>query len=50
MDSRREWVRVRNSLVRDIVTLGFSEEPGDALAKQLGSPKRCNGFQSIFIM
>ena len=39
MDSRQEWTRARDSLVRDIADLGFPEELGDAIARQLGSPK-----------
>ena len=39
MDGRQEWVRARDALVRDITGLGFPEELGIAIAKQLGSPK-----------
>lgn len=39
MDSKQEWTRARDSLVNDIKKLGFSEELGAAIAKQLGSPK-----------
>ena len=39
MDSRQEWTRARDSLVGDIADLGFPEELGDAIARQLGSPK-----------
>ena len=39
MDGRQEWVWARDALVRDITGLGFPEELGIAIAKQLGSPK-----------
>ena len=47
MDSRHEWARARDSLVRDIVALEFPAELGAAIAKQLGSPKamqRMSGY------
>ncbi len=39
MDGRQEWTRARDLLVRDVVELGFPKELGEAIAKQLGSPK-----------
>ena len=39
MDSRQEWTRAKDSLVRDIKALGFREDLGEAIARQLGSPK-----------
>ena len=39
MGSRQEWTRARDSLVRDIVALGFSAELGEVIAKQPGSSK-----------
>lgn len=39
MDSRQEWTRAKDSLMADIKVLGFPEELGVAIAKQLGSPK-----------
>ncbi len=38
-DSRIIWEQARNSLVSMIVQLGFPEELGDLIARQLGSPK-----------
>ena len=38
-DNQREWNRARDELVREIKTLGFPEELGSQIAKQLGSPK-----------
>ena len=38
-DNRREWSRVRDELVGAIKDLGFPEELGMQIAKQLGSPK-----------
>ncbi len=37
--SRQEWIHVKNRLVEDIKALGFREELGEVIAKQLGSPK-----------
>ncbi len=38
-DIRIIWEQARNSLVSMIVLLGFPEELGDLIARQLGSPK-----------
>ena len=39
MDHYTQWNTSRDSLVSAIVTLGFPEELGDAIARHLGSPK-----------
>ncbi len=39
MNGRKEWVRSRDKLVVMICELGFPEELGHQIAKQLGSPK-----------
>ncbi|MCR5144951.1 MAG: hypothetical protein K6B67_06560 [Lachnospiraceae bacterium] len=39
MDNQREWARKAAELVDAIVALGFPEELGVEIAKQLGSPK-----------
>ena len=39
MVDRTEWLESRDSLVRTIKRLGFPEELGLEIAKQLGSPK-----------
>ena len=39
MDSRYEWARARDELVRNIERLGFPAELGEEIAKNLGSPK-----------
>ena len=39
MDNRSEWARSRDQLVSAIRNLGFPEELGKQMAKQLGSPK-----------
>ena len=36
---RTEWIRARDELVRAIKDLGFPEELGNEIAKNLGSPK-----------
>ncbi len=38
-DSRTDWARARDELNMSLHTLGFPTELGDAIAKQLGSPK-----------
>ena len=37
--NRIEWVRKKDELVNAIKALGFPEELGEQVAKQLGSPK-----------
>lgn len=37
--SREEWIRSRDSLIEALLSLGFPEELGHAIAKHLGSPK-----------
>jgi len=41
-DFKREWTREKDSLMRAIKSLGFPEELGEAVAKNLGSPKAMN--------
>lgn len=36
---QRDWARAKEELVRSVVGLGFPEELGDQIAKNLGSPK-----------
>lgn len=36
---QREWAIAKDELNRELSALGFPEELGDAIAKQLGSPK-----------
>ena len=36
---QREWSRARDELVEAAASLGFPKELGDAMAKNLGSPK-----------
>ncbi len=38
-DMQREWASQKAKLTRAMVSLGFPEELGDQMAKQLGSPK-----------
>ena len=35
----REWIMNRDRLIQAIISLGFPEELGEQIAKQLGSPK-----------
>lgn len=41
-----EWISARNELVNSIVRLGFPEELGDEIAKNLGSPKAMQRMNS----
>ncbi len=45
-DNQREWVRAKNQLVSAVKQLGFPEELGEQIAKQLGSPKAMNRMLS----
>ena len=45
-DNHREWVRAKNQLVSAVKQLGFPEELGEQIAKQLGSPKAMNRMLS----
>ncbi len=42
MNGREEWIRARDNLAAMICELGFPEELGHQIAKQLGSPKAMN--------
>ena len=42
IDNQKEWVRAKNQLVSVVKQLGFPEELGEQIAKQLGSPKAMN--------
>ena len=45
-DNQREWVQTKNQLVSAVKQLGFPEELGEQIAKQLGSPKAMNRMMS----
>ncbi|SKA65706.1 hypothetical protein SAMN02745111_01172 [Eubacterium uniforme] len=36
---KRKWIEAKEKLIKEIIALGFPEELGDALAKNLGSPQ-----------
>ena len=42
IDYQREWVKTKEQLVSAVKQLGFPEELGEKIAKQLGSPKAMN--------
>ena len=44
-----EWIRTRDRLVQTIVRLGFHEELGLAIAKNLGSPKAMDRMISYLV-
>lgn len=37
--AQKEWIEARNQMVSEITNLGFPEELGNEVAKNLGSPK-----------
>ena len=39
MDNKTEWRRSRDRLIRTLISLGFPEELGNAIVKNLGSPR-----------
>ena len=39
MDTREEWAKSKDEIVKAIRSLGFPDELGEQLAKMLGSPK-----------
>ena len=45
-DNQREWGRTKDQLVSAIKQLGFPEELGEQIAKQLGSLKAMNRMMS----
>ena len=45
-DNHKEWVRTKEELVSAVKQLGFPEELGEQIAKQLGSPKAMNRMMS----
>ena len=45
----REWVRTKDRLVQTIVRLGFREELGLAVARNLGSPKAMERMISYLV-
>ena len=42
MDNKNEWTRKKDELISVIKILGFSEELGTEIARNLGSPKAMN--------
>ncbi|MCR4936684.1 MAG: hypothetical protein K5987_00800 [Lachnospiraceae bacterium] len=46
MDSRMEWARSRDQLILAIKDLGFPEELGEQIARQLGSTKAMDRMMS----
>ena len=45
----REWIRTKDRLVETIVRLGFREDLGIAVAKNLGSPKAMDRMISYLV-
>lgn len=38
-EHQREWAIAKDELIRELTALGFPKELGDAIARQLGSPR-----------
>ena len=47
---QREWTRARDELVRTIMDLGFPEELGNEIVKNLGSSKAMNRMTGYLII
>ena len=48
-EKSHDWQEARNRLVRETAKLGFPEELGDLMAKQLGSPKAIDRMSAYLI-
>lgn len=44
-----EWSIARDRLVNEVTRLGFPQQLGDAMAKQLGSPKAMDRLTSYLV-
>lgn len=42
INTKIEWARTRDELIAEVTALGFPKELGEAIAKELGSPKAMN--------
>ena len=42
INTRIEWAKTREELIAEVTALGFPKELGEAIAKELGSPKAMN--------
>ena len=47
--TQREWARAKDALVAAVVQLGFPEELGQQIAKQLGSPKAMSRMMGYLV-
>ena len=45
-DNQKEWAWAKAELMQEMKSLGFRDELGDAIAKQLGSPKAIRRMSS----
>ena len=45
----REWIRARDMLIQTLTQLGFREDLGLAIAKNLGSPKAMERMTSYLV-
>ena len=43
---QREWTKIKDGLVSDVVRLGQPKELGELIARQLGSPKAMQRFRA----
>ena len=48
-DNKKIWVLSRNDLVKEIKRLGFPEELGNEIAKNLGSPKAMDRMTAYLV-
>ena len=48
-DYKEIWIRAKNDMIDEMMALGFSEELGILIAKNLGSPKAMERMTSYLI-
>ena len=46
MNQRAEWAEAKNRLIAAVASLGFPQEFGEVMARQLGSPKAIDRMTS----
>ena len=49
MNNRQDWTRSRDNLISALQALGYPQELGDAIVKNLGSPKAMDRMTSYLI-
>ena len=50
MNHHTEWTEAKNRLIQAVASLGFPQELGEVMARQLGSPKAIDRMVSYTIL